>query len=79
MMWLQKRLLVATAALGTLALGACEVDRGTGERTLTGAGVGAAAGATYGLIRGDFLSNTVGGAAAGAAGGFVYDAIKKRQ
>lgn len=66
------------AIVATAGLAACEVDRGTGERTLGGAAVGAAAGGAYGLLRGDFLGNAVGGAAAGAAGGFVYDQVKKR-
>ncbi|WGF89337.1 YMGG-like glycine zipper-containing protein [Marinivivus vitaminiproducens] len=60
------------------SLGACAVDSNTGDRTLTGAAVGAASGAAVGLIRGDFLSSTLTGAAAGGAGGFVYDQIEKR-
>jgi osmotically inducible lipoprotein OsmB len=72
----------ATAALAlasVLTFGACSVDSKTGERTLTGAGVGAAGGAAVGLISGGFLSSTLTGAAAGAAGGFVYDQIRRNQ
>ena len=71
------RLLAAAAAL-PLLLGACAVDERTGERTLSGAAVGAAGGATIGLLRGDFLSSTLTGAAAGATGGFVYDQIQRK-
>lgn len=77
---MSKRMLHAgmVTIMATGWLTACEVDRGTGERTLGGAAVGAAAGDAYGLLRGDFLGNAVGGAAAGAAGGFVYDQVKRR-
>jgi hypothetical protein len=70
-------LLVAASVLPLLAAG-CAVDSATRERTLSGGLVGAASGATVGLLRGDFLSSTLTGAAAGATGGFVYDQIKKR-
>jgi osmotically inducible lipoprotein OsmB len=69
--------LAAIAALGLLT--GCEVNQKTGERTLTGAAVGAAGGAAVGLITGGFVAKTLTGAAAGAAGGFVYDQIKKSQ
>lgn len=75
-----RRLLSATLALGALVgLSACSVNEATGERTLTGAAVGAAGGAAVGLLTGDFLARTVTGAAAGAAGGFVYDQIQKNR
>lgn len=70
-----RRLLLTMPLLGLVA---CEVDRQTGERALSGAAVGAASGAAIGLIRGDFLSTTLTGAAAGAAGGFVYDQVQRR-
>lgn len=70
-------LVAAVAALALLT--GCEVNRTTGERTLTGAAVGAAGGAAVGLITGGFVAKTLTGAAAGAAGGFVYDQIKKNQ
>lgn len=70
----------AVAALAAVALlGGCQVNQKTGERTLTGAAVGAAGGAAVGLITGGFIAKTLTGAAAGAAGGFVYDQIKKNQ
>lgn len=71
------RTIAAVAAVA--ALTGCEVNRTTGERTLTGAAVGAAGGAAVGLITGGFVAKTLTGAAAGAAGGFVYDQIKKNQ
>ena len=59
-------------------LAGCEVNRTTGERTLTGAATGAAGGAVVGLIGGDFLGSALTGAAAGAASGFVYDQLQKQ-
>lgn len=70
---------IAGAFLALVALTGCEVNRKTGERTLTGAAVGAAGGAAVGLITGGFVAKTLTGAAAGAAGGFVYDQIQKNK
>jgi hypothetical protein len=67
--------LAALAAVAFLA--GCQVNQKTGERTLTGAAVGAAGGAAVGLITGGFVAKTLTGAAAGAAGGFVYDQLQK--
>lgn len=79
-MSLRGRIGAPAAVLAALALlTGCEVNQKTGERTLTGAAVGAAGGAAVGLITGGFVSKTLTGAAAGAAGGFVYDQIKKSQ
>ncbi len=69
----------AAALLALVALTGCEVNQKTGERTLTGAAVGAAGGAAVGLITGGFVAKTLTGAAAGAAGGFVYDQIQKNK
>lgn len=72
------KLPAALAALAAVAfLAGCQVNQKTGERTLTGAAVGAAGGAAVGLITGGFVAKTLTGAAAGAAGGFVYDQIQK--
>jgi osmotically inducible lipoprotein OsmB len=68
---------LAVALAGMVALSACAVDRTTGDRTLTGATVGAAGGAATGLLFGGFVGKTVTGAVAGAAGGFAYDQIQK--
>jgi len=69
------RVLAAVFALAALA--ACNVDRTTGERTVSGAGVGAAAGAVVGIFEGDFLESTAKGAATGAAAGFIYDQLRR--
>ena len=55
----------------------CDVNRTTGQRTLTGSAAGAADGAAIGLIHGDFLGSALTGAAAGAASGFVYDQLTR--
>ncbi len=73
------RLGAVLTLVAMVGLAGCEVNKTTGERTLTGAGVGAASGAAVGLLTGNFLGSAVTGAAAGAAGGFVYDQIKKSQ
>lgn len=79
-MRVRTKLPAALAAIAAVAfLSGCQVNQKTGERTLTGAAVGAAGGAAVGLITGGFLAKTLTGAAAGAAGGFVYDQIKKNQ
>ena len=48
----------------------------TEQRTLSGAGIGAAAGAVGTEI---FHGNPIWGAVGGAASGYVYDAYKKEQ
>jgi hypothetical protein len=79
-MTIRSKLAATAAALVALAaLTGCEVNQKTGERTLTGAAVGAAGGAAVGLITGGFVAKTLTGAAAGAAGGFVYDQIQKNK
>lgn len=74
-----RRLGAVVALVAVVGLAGCDVNKTTGERTLTGAGVGAASGAAVGLLTGNFLGSAVTGAVAGAAGGFVYDQIKKNQ
>ena len=68
----------AAVLVAVLGLGACSVDRSTGDRALTGAAVGAAGGAAVGLLTGNVIRGAARGAVGGAAGGFVYDQIKKR-
>jgi outer membrane lipoprotein SlyB len=75
-----RKSIVVLGLVAALGLAGCATpDQTTGERTLTGAGVGAAAGAAVGLLTGGFLAKTAVGAAAGAAGGFVYDQIQKQR
>lgn len=74
------RVTMRLAALVLIAttLGACTMDRQTGNRTLIGAGGGAAVGAVVGgLGSGTILGGAAVGAAAGAAGGFIADQIEK--
>jgi len=71
-----------------LVVGCCLVCGLTGcanmssgeQRTLSGAGIGAAAGALVGgLATGRPLTGAAFGAAAGAAGGWLYDRHEKSQ
>jgi hypothetical protein len=49
----------------------------TTSRSLSGAGVGAAAGGVVGSMGGNFGSGALIGAGAGAVGGYLYDQHKK--
>jgi len=49
----------------------------TGTRSLSGAGMGAAAGGIIGSLTGDFGEGAAIGAAAGAIGGYLYDQYEK--
>ncbi len=73
---------VALAMVLAFGLAACgdagQFDRQTADRTLIGAGGGAAIGAIVGAAgSGTLLGGLAIGAAAGAAGGFVADQIAK--
>ncbi|QWD93067.1 hypothetical protein ICV00_02000 [Polynucleobacter asymbioticus] len=62
------------------AITACSNMSNTEQRTLSGAGIGAAAGAVgTAVLHGNPIWGAVGGAAVGAASGYVYDAYKKQQ
>ncbi|AWW48533.1 hypothetical protein DPM17_07700 [Polynucleobacter paneuropaeus] len=62
------------------AITACSNMSNAEQRTLSGAGIGAAAGAAgTALLHGNPIWGAVGGAAVGAASGYVYDAYKKEQ
>jgi hypothetical protein len=67
-----KSLTIAISAIGLLGLAGC--GQTTGDRALSGAGIGAGAGAALGAVTG---GSVVGGAllggAAGAAGGALTD------
>jgi osmotically inducible lipoprotein OsmB len=62
-----KPILAATAALALLTLSACGTT--TSDRALSGAGIGAAAGAVGGVLVGAPLAGAVIGGAAGAGAG----------
>ena len=73
-----KKIIAITVA--TLAIAGCSNMNNTEQRTLSGAGIGAAAGAVGAAIfHGNPIWGAVGGAAVGAASGYVYDAYKKEQ
>ncbi len=66
--------LVLIAVIG-LTLAGCGST--TGERTLSGGGMGAAGGAVLGAIGGNAGLGAAAGAAAGLLGGYLYDQHKK--
>ncbi|WP_397392240.1 glycine zipper domain-containing protein [Polynucleobacter sp.] len=69
-------IVLSTTAL--LGLSACTNMSDTQQRTLSGAGIGAAAGVGIGaLTGGGLLWGAAGGAAVGAAGGYIYDQYEK--
>ena len=73
-----KKIITITAA--TLAIAGCSNMSNTEQRTLSGAGIGAAAGAVgTAIFHGNPIWGAVGGAAVGAASGYVYDAYKKNE
>ena len=66
--------------IAAFAITACSNMSNTEQRTLSGAGIGAAAGAVgTAVLHGNPIWGAVGGAAVGAASGYVYDAYKKQQ
>jgi hypothetical protein len=73
-----KKIIAITAV--TLAIAGCSNMSNTEQRTLSGAGIGAAAGAVgTAIFHGNPIWGAVGGAAVGAASGYIYDAYKKNE
>jgi hypothetical protein len=71
---------IITITVATLAIVGCSNMSNTEQRTLSGAGIGAAAGAVgTAIFHGNPIWGAVGGAAVGAASGYAYDAYKKDQ
>jgi hypothetical protein len=69
---------IIAIAAATVAIAGCSNMSNTEQRTLSGAGIGAAAGAVgTAIFHGNPIWGAVGGAAVGAASGYVYDAYKK--
>jgi len=66
--------IMALVALMALVTGGCTMSE-TGERTATGAAIGALGGALLGTSR----ESAAIGAAVGAAGGYLYDQHEKRE
>ena len=76
---MKKYSLVLMAVLAVSVSGCANMSSGE-QRTLSGAGIGAAAGALIGeLAVGRPLAGAAWGAAAGAAGGYLYDRHEKSQ
>jgi hypothetical protein len=69
----------ALIIIGVLTLSACSDMTATQQRTLSGAGIGAAGGTVVGAIAGNAGLGAAVGAAAGAAGGFIWDQHKQSE
>jgi osmotically inducible lipoprotein OsmB len=67
-----KRLLMAALAVPLLGLGAC--GQTTGDRTLSGAGIGAGVGLLGGALAGSPLTGALLGGALGAGAGLLTSA-----
>lgn len=72
-----KNLVIVFMLIFTLVLFGCSGMSDTEQRTLSGAGIGAVAGAAIGAISGHAGLGTAVGAAAGAGGGYLYDKNEK--
>jgi hypothetical protein len=73
-----KKIIAITAT--TFAIAGCSNMSNTEQRTLSGAAIGATAGAIgTAVFHGNPIWGAVGGAAVGAASGYIYDAYKKEQ
>ena len=71
---------IIAIAAATVTIAGCSNMSNTEQRTLSDAGIGAAAGAVgTAIFHGNPIWGAVGGAAVGAASGYVYDAYKKEQ
>jgi uncharacterized membrane protein len=74
------RLTGAALIASFVMLGACSDMNSTQERTLSGAGIGAAGGAVIGAVAGgNPLAGAAIGGAAGAAGGYLLDQSQKHE
>jgi hypothetical protein len=76
---LSMKKIIAISSVVFLAAG-CSNMSNTEQRTLSGASIGAAAGAVgTAIFHGNPIWGAVGGAAVGAASGYVYDAYEKEK
>ena len=73
------RAVLVLPLIAVLGLAACSDMSSTEQRSLSGAGIGAAAGTVVGAISGHTLWGAAIGTAAGAASGFLYDRYKQSQ
>ena len=69
------RALTVSSILVVMLLAGCGDT--TGSRSLSGAGMGAAAGGLVGSLSGNFGAGALIGAGAGAVGGYLYDQHEK--
>ncbi len=74
-----KKIAIAFICSASLVSGCANMSN-TEQRTLSGAGIGAAVGGIgAALFHGNPVWGIVGGAAVGAASGYAYDAYKKHE
>ena len=69
------RALAVSSILVVMLLAGCGDT--TGSRSLSGAGMGAAAGGLVGSLSGNFGAGALIGAGAGVVGGYLYDQHEK--
>jgi hypothetical protein len=75
---MNRKLLVAAAFGGVVALSGCAGMSQTEQRVMSGTAIGTAGGVVVGAITGDWAW-AAAGAAVGAAGGYLVDQQKKRE
>ena len=74
-----KKIAIAFICSASLVSGCANMSN-TEQRTLSGAGIGAAVGGIgTALFHGNPVWGMIGGAAVGAASGYVYDSYKKKE
>jgi osmotically inducible lipoprotein OsmB len=74
-----KNITMVLLLIMSLTFTGCAGMSSTEQRTLSGAGLGAAGGALIGSMSGNMGAGLAIGAAAGAAGGYLYDKQKKSE
>jgi osmotically inducible lipoprotein OsmB len=73
-----RNLIIGSTLVASIVLSGCAGMSTTEQRTLSGAGIGTAAGVVIGAATGEWAW-AAGGAAIGAATGYVYDQEQKKQ
>lgn len=75
---MKTNLIIVTALVGSLALGACSNMTSSQQSTLSGAGIGTAAGVVIGAATGEWAW-AAAGAAIGAGTGYLVNQEQQRQ